>query len=215
MGNERVGEHDGRPWVSGVILAAGASRRLGRPKQLLDLGGEPLLRRTVRNAMDSTLVEVLLVLGSRANEIAASVGDLGQRTVINPRFAVGQSTSVLAGIGAVAPDADAILIMLGDQPLVTEAALSRIVGRFRGGGVSIVQATYDGTPGNPVLFNRSLFAELLAVTGDEGARRVVRRHGAVVIGVEVGDVADVIDVDTEADYVHLLKRWGRRAGSSS
>ena len=202
---------DGRGRVSGVILAGGASRRLGRPKQLLDLGGEPLLRHTVRNALASSLDEVVLVLGSRAEGIAAAVGDLGQRTVVNPNFASGQSTSLVAGVAVVSPRAEAVLVLLGDQPLVSTAAIDRLVDVFEAERSWIVQAAYAGVPGNPVLFDRSLVEDLAAVTGDQGAREVVRRRRDEVALVEVGDVADVVDVDAEADYAALVERWAARS----
>lgn len=198
--------------VSGLILAAGTSRRLGRPKQLLDLGGEPLLRHALRNAMASTLDEVLLVLGSRADEIAAAVGAFGQRSVVNARFAEGQSMSLFAGLADVSPEADAALVLLGDQPLVSPSAIDRLIDAFRTERSAVVQATYGGDPGNPVLFDRSLFGEMAAVTGDEGARSVVRRHRYEVVLVEVGDIAEVIDVDTEADYARLIEIWTFRRG---
>src|SRR6478735_338900 len=105
--------------ISIVILAAGTSTRLGRPKQLLDLGGEPLLRHTLRNALASRVGEVVLVLGNQADSISEAVGNLGQRTVINPDFAAGQSTSLRAGIESVSAESDAAIVMLGDQPMVT------------------------------------------------------------------------------------------------
>lgn len=198
--------------VSGVVLAAGASRRLGRPKQLLELDGEPLLRHTVRNALGSSLDEVILVLAGQADEIAAAVGAFGQRSVVNARFAEGQSTSLIAGLADVSPEADAALVLLGDQPLVSPSAIDRLIDAFRTERSAVVQATYGGDPGNPVLFDRSLFGELAAVTGDEGARSVVRRHRDEVVLVEVGDIADVIDVDTEADYARLVEIWTFRRG---
>ena len=193
--------------VSGIVLAAGTSSRLGRPKQLLDVGGEPLLRHTVRNAMGSELDEVVVVLGSRAGEVAAEVGELGQWTVMNPRFAEGQSTSLVAGIKEVSPEAHGVLVLLGDQPLVSPAAIDRLVAAFARGQPEVVQATYGNVPGNPVLFGRSLFGELAVVTGDEGARSVVRRHRDSMTSVEVGDVADIMDVDTEDAYARLVELW--------
>ena len=195
--------------VSGIILAAGTSSRLGRPKQLLDLGGEPLLRHTVRNARESGLHEVILVLGSRADEVAKAVGELSQWTVINRDFATGQSTSLVAGLAAASPEADGVLVLLGDQPLVSTSAIDRLVGEYQAHRAPIVQAAFDGNPGNPVLFDRSLFPELSGVTGDEGARSVVRRFRDEVALVEVGDVADVFDVDTEADYARLVELWSK------
>lgn len=203
---EARGRHGSRH-VAGVILAAGVSRRLGRSKQLLDLGGEPLLRHTIRNAVTSSLDDVVVVLGSRAGEIGAAVGDLGQLTVVNDDYAAGQSTSLALGVRSVADGADGVMILLGDQPLVTSDAIDRLVDGFRSGTGEIVQAAYDGSPGTPVLFGRRHFGELLEVTGDEGARGIVRRHGDAVRVLEIGDVADLLDVDTDADYDRLLDRW--------
>jgi molybdenum cofactor cytidylyltransferase len=159
-----------------VILAAGTSTRLGRPKQLLDLGGEPLLRHTVRNALASQAGEVVLVLGNRADDIAEAVGELGQRRVTNPDFAAGQSTSLRVGIEAVSAEADAVIVMLGDQPMVTPTMLDQIIEHFELTGAPIVQPVYGETPGNPVLLARSLFPELLAIEGDQGARGVIKSH---------------------------------------
>src|SRR5215213_4333187 len=97
--------------VSGVILAAGRSTRLGRPKQLLLLGGEPIIRITTRNALASRLDEVILVVGAEADAVSSAVGELGQRTVMNPNFALGQSTSLLAGLAAVSPASDAVIFL--------------------------------------------------------------------------------------------------------
>src|SRR5215204_2493289 len=107
-----------RSGISGVILAAGRSSRLGRPKQLLDLFGEPLLRRVVRNAVASELKEVVLVLGHQAKEVQSAVGEWGQRVVVNPDYAEGQSTSLRVGLGAIDPLSEAVVFLLGDQPQV-------------------------------------------------------------------------------------------------
>jgi CTP:molybdopterin cytidylyltransferase MocA len=186
---------------------------LGRAKQLLELGGEPLLRHTVRNAVASSLNEVLVVLGSRAGEIAKAVGELGQRTVVNPAFAEGQSTSLVVGMAALAAETDAVLVLLGDQPLVSTAAIDRLVARFQDGDSDIVQAAYEGQPGNPVLFGRGRYGDLASVSGDEGARSIVRRHRDAVTLVEIGGVAKLIDVDTEADYARLTELWNTRRSS--
>ena len=117
---------------------------------------------------------------------------------------------MLAGIKAVSAGSQAVLVLLGDQPLVSTEAIDRIASAYRQHGAVIVQAAYGGEPGNPVLFDRSLYGELATVTGDEGARSVVRRHRDAVTLVEVGDVADITDVDTEADYARLLELWEKR-----
>lgn len=194
--------------IAAVILAAGRSSRLGRPKQLLDLGGEPLLRHTVRHALAGPVDEVVLVLGNAAAEIGAAVGELGQRTVVNPAFAEGQSTSLHAGIAALGPAVEAVVLMLGDQPTVGPDIVAALVAQFRASGAAIVQPVYGGVPANPVLIARSLFPELLAVGGDEGARSVIRAHRGEVALVPVSDGPPPGDVDTEDDYAALLAVWG-------
>jgi molybdenum cofactor cytidylyltransferase len=190
--------------VSGVVLAAGRSSRLGKPKQLLDVCGEPLLRRVVRNAISSKLSEVVLVLGHRAEEIATAAGEWGQRVVVNPDYAAGQSTSVRAGLGAIDPSSQAVVFLLGDQPQVGPEIVDAVIECFRETGAPIVMPTYGGIAANPVLFSAVLFPELASVTGDEGARSVVTRHRDRVEKVAVSDGPPPRDVDTEDDYRALI-----------
>jgi molybdenum cofactor cytidylyltransferase len=194
--------------ISGIILAAGSSTRLGRPKQLLDLHGEPLLRHVVRNAIASDLEEVVLVLGCDAERIEDAVGEWGQRVVINPDYAVGQSTSLRHGLANIDPQAEAVLFLLGDQPGVTPDIINAVIVRFRESGGPIVAPTYGGKRANPILFARQFFPDLARITGDQGARELVRAHRDQLVTVPVGDGPPPQDVDTEADYAALLaKSW--------
>lgn len=193
--------------ISGVVLAAGRSSRLGRPKQLLPLGGRPLLDHVLANAAASALDEVVLVLGHEAAAIAAAVGAWGQRVVLNADYAAGQSTSLRAGLGATDPRAEAALFLLGDQPGVGPAIIDALIDAYRAGGGSIVLPRYGGRVGNPVLFGRALFPELARLTGDEGARGVVRARAGEVVEVAVGAGPPPGDVDTEEDYTALLAGW--------
>ena len=193
--------------ICGVVLAAGRSSRLGRPKQLLPLAGMPLLAHVLRNATASALDEVVLVLGHEATPIGATVGQWGQRIVVNPDYAAGQSTSLRAGLAAVDPTAEAVVVLLGDQPQVGPAVVDALIEAYRATGAPIVVPTYGGRRGNPVLFTRTLFPELARVGGDEGARGVVRAHDAEVLAVAVGPGPAPRDVDTEADYAALLADW--------
>jgi molybdenum cofactor cytidylyltransferase len=197
--------------VSGVILAAGRSSRLGRPKQLLDFDGEPLLRGLVRHAVASRLDEVVVVLGHRATEVATAIGEWGQRVVVNPDFAAGLSTSVRVGLGAVAADAEAVMFLLGDQPEIGAEIIDAVIGRHRATEAPIVMPTYGGIPANPVLFGCALFPELALVTGDEGARSVVKRHREEIAYVPVASGAPPRDVDTEEDYIALLAEMAEMA----
>ena len=198
--------------VSGVILAAGRSARLGRPKQLLPLGGEPLLAHVLRNAGASTLAEVVLVLGHEAEAVSAAVGEWGQRTVVNPDYGLGQSTSVRAGLGAVGEGVGAVLFLLGDQPGVGPGVIDAVIARYGETGGPVVAARYGGVLGNPVLFDRAVFPEIDQLAGDEGARVVVRARPERVVAADVAGDQPPADVDTEEDYAALLAEWGARGG---
>jgi molybdenum cofactor cytidylyltransferase len=192
--------------ISGVILAAGQSQRLGTPKQLLDLGGEPVIRHVVRNAASSDLGQIVLVLGYRAAEIGDAAGEWGQNLVINSDFASGQSTSLRLGLGAVDPAAEAVLFLLGDQPQVTSQVIDEIIGTFTSGEGRIVMPSYRGRRSNPVLFAREYFPELARITGDQGARSVLDAHREDVRTVEI-DADPPLDIDTDEDYKSLLANW--------
>lgn len=180
---------------------------MGQPKQLLPLGGEPLLRHTIRTALASQLAEVIVVLGHRAGEIASQVGELGQKTVINTAFAQGQSTSLRAGLDAVDSDSDAALFLLGDQPEVPVEVINQIMAAHARESAAIVAPTYGETTGHPVLFSRELFDELRDVSGDVGAREVIARHRDVRLLVPVAGDAPPGDADTPAEYSDLVTRW--------
>lgn len=196
-----------RSSISGVILAAGSSSRLGSPKQLLPLAGVPLLTHVLRNASASQLDEVILVLGHEADRIAAAVGDWGQRLVVNAGYAQGQSSSLRAGLLALDPAADAALFLLGDQPRVGPEVIDTLIAAYHAGAGPILVPEYGGQGGNPILFARSLFPQLDRVSGDEGARGVVRAHAAEVVAVPVSDDPPPPDVDTEEDYAALQSSW--------
>lgn len=201
--------------VAGIVLAAGRSTRLGRPKQLLDLGGRPLLRRTLDNALASSLDQVLLVLGHRADEIAAALGDHPARAIVNPEYAEGQATSVVAGVAALPSDIVGAMLLLGDQPGITPEIIDALLAAWRATPGPIAAPVYGGTIGNPILFRRDLFPDLLRLTGDRGARAIVRARSDDVLRVPVPKESPPPDVDTEEDYAALLASWNARASRTS
>jgi molybdenum cofactor cytidylyltransferase len=193
--------------IGGIVLAAGSSSRLGRPKQLLPLKGEPLLRFTLQRILTTSLDAVYVVRGHNVDDITRTIEDLPVRIVYNPHAGQGQSTSVLAGLHAVAPaEPDAVMFLLGDQPLIDPEVVNRLISRWKETRTGVVAPRYAGGPGrNPILFDRVVLPELMTLSGDTGARAIVRAHqqrGDISL-VEVNAPAPR-DVDTEADYAALL-----------
>lgn len=206
----QAGPAPGEPIVAAVVLAAGAATRMGQPKQLLDWDGQPLVRQAVTTALEAGLAPVLVVLGSVHTAVAAALEGLPVHPVLNPSYAEGQSTSLRAGVAALGHLADAAVVLLGDQPFVTAAIVGRLVQVWRATGRPIVAPVYAGQRGNPVLFARAVFPELLAVAGDQGARAVLAADRSRVELVPFDDARPLVDIDTPEDYERL-----RQAAASS
>jgi molybdenum cofactor cytidylyltransferase len=185
--------------IAGIVLAAGASRRYGAQKLLASVGGVPLVRRSVERLLAASLDEILVVIGSDAPAVGAALAGLRVRTTTNPAYAAGMSTSLRAGLEALRPGTDAALVALADQPGVGADIVDRLIDRYRAGRCPIVAPVYrGGIRGNPVLFDRALFDELRAVTGDEGGRSVVAADPTRVAVVEFAREMPG-DVDFPAD----------------
>ena len=185
------------PFIAGLVLAAGAGTRFGGRKQLALVDGRPLLEHALA-AMESAPVEpVAVVLGADAAEIAANVDMHGAEPIVATDWIDGQSASLRTGVEALErAGADAIVITLGDQPHIAARAIAAVIAA-RDGQAQAVRATYDGTPGHPVLIERALFPAVLELRGDTGARDVLR--GANVREVPCDGLGDPGDVDTPAD----------------
>jgi len=190
--------------VVAVILAAGAASRMGRPKQLLDWGGRPLVRVVAEAALAARL-DVRVVVGAARDAVAAALDGLPIEIVESPAYATGQSASLRAGIAALGPQVAAALVLLGDQPFVTAAIVERIVGAWRDTGAAIVAPVYAGQRGNPVLFDRAVFPELLKIEGDQGARAILAADRTRVHLVEFDDPRPLADIDTPEDYQRLVR----------
>jgi len=155
--------------IVGAVLAAGVGSRLGRPKALLDWHGRPLVRHLVEVALRSGLDRVIVVVGPQAEEVRRALQGLPVDLVYNYYFGLGQSTSVQAALGALPPGTEAVVFLLVDQPFISPELVRSVVEAYRRTRRPIVLPQAPGRPGNPVLFSRTLFVELLGLRGDRAA----------------------------------------------
>jgi molybdenum cofactor cytidylyltransferase len=186
--------------VAAIVLAAGESRRFGFPKQLLPWREKTLLKHVVDVVLGSSVEDTSVVLGYRAEQIGALLKDRPVRLVINEDWEKGLSSSVKAGLQALPANYEACLFLLGDQPNITTELISTILNRYRRTLAAILAPSYRGLRGNPALFVRSLFPELLTLEGDRGGREVIQRHQDELETVEVEKENIFLDIDTVADY---------------
>jgi molybdenum cofactor cytidylyltransferase len=189
-----------------ILLAAGASTRMGRPKQLLPVGGRPLLRHVVEAVLAAPVSPVVVVLGANATEIAPCLEGLSVRVVVNPGWAEGMGSSMRAGMDSLiscAPAAAGVIVALADQPDLASGHLARLIEAQHVTGRPIVASECGGVRGPPVLFAASFFPALRTLQGDAGARPLLQAHAHEVVTVPL---ATAHDLDTPADYVGYLSR---------
>ena len=186
------------PPPAGIVLAAGASARMGEDKLLLALSGEPLLRRAVRAALEAGLSPVVVVLGPDGDRARAALAGLDVRLAVNPDPGRGQGSSLSAGIAALPPGVPAAVVVLPDMPKVTAAMIAAVAARWRETGAPLVLSDYGGATAPPALYARPLLDELLAAEGEQPGKQVAARHRARAARVE-WPAAALADVDTPAD----------------
>ena len=193
--------------TAGVILAAGMSARFGRPKQLLKLKNKHLIEWVLDSALTSQLQHVVLVLGHEYQEILRI---LGTRTnhprlevVINHRYLEGQSRSLTTGLSKVRHTHSSVMFLLADQPLLTAKTIDRMLEIFWNSKKDIGVPVCRGKRGNPTIFSRKMYEQLMAIKGDIGARDIIRANPSCVLQIEVDDPKCFFDVDSEKDFTHL------------
>src|SRR5262249_6268066 len=178
--------------------AAGRSTRMGGPNKLLaEIAGRPLVRIAVEETLASRAKPVIVVVGHQRAEVEKALAGLPVHLVHNPDFAQGLGTSLRAGVAALPADADGAIICLGDMPQVDASLIDRLIAAFDPDrGALIVMPTVEGRRGNPVLWSRRFFAELMAIEGDVGARHFIGRYSEAGGGVPLAGKAALVDVDT-------------------
>lgn len=191
--------------VAAIILAAGASRRLGQPKQLLRLGGETLLEHTIRLANEARTAPVIVVLGANYEAICASVCLANAIAVCNEQWQTGIASSIHAGLDAIvraAADCDGAIVLVCDQPKLTSEHLQTLMRGFAlSGNAAIVASRYAGALGVPAIFPRSVFDDLRLLKGDQGARALLQNPTCVLVEIEF--IGGEVDIDTPEDLAEL------------
>src|SRR5262249_20489620 len=188
---------DGRR-VAALVLAAGRSTRMGGPNKLLaEIGGKPLVRIVTEQAVASRAAPVIVVTGHERTKVEAALAGLPARLVHKPDYAAGLSTSLKVGIAALPAEADGAIVCLGDMPQVTAGLIDRMLEAFDPArGALVVVPIIEGKRGNPVVWSRRFFRDLMALEGDVGARHLIGTHADAVAEVAVEDSAALTDVDT-------------------
>ena len=196
--------------IAAIVLAAGLSRRMGQAKLLMPVGGRPIIRYVVESVLAGGVDSVWVVTGPDVEPTEAALAGFEVQIVVNPAPEEGQAGSVRTGIAALPPSVDAVLIALGDQPSLAPSIIPALLAARRTTPKLIVAPRYRDGQGNPVLFKREIFPELLRLTGDQGARPIIQKEPARVEWVEL-DLPMPPDVDTPDDYERI--RANLRAGN--
>jgi molybdenum cofactor cytidylyltransferase len=193
-----------KPAIAGIIIAAGESRRLNSPKQLLDWQGEYLINHIIHVVQAADIQEILVVLGSHADVILPILEAESVKVVENSLWSNGMSTSIKKGIEALSEDIEGAFILLVDQPFVNAELLNGMIEQFSQTSADIIAPRVGERQCNPVLFRKTLFSELLKINGDKGAKALLKKHPVEWIAWH--DPKLMLDIDSAEDYQIALKK---------
>ena len=183
--------------IGAIILAAGRSTRMGSNKLLEDLNGKPLVRHVAEAALASKVHPVIVVTGHQHEGVSAALEGLNLTFIHNADFADGLSTSLKTGVAALTTEVTAVIVLLGDMPLIPSAAIDQLITVFEASPQKIAAVpVYEGEWGNPVLLSRTLFEEVATLQGDAGARKLLNGRTEDVLEVPIASDAVLIDLDT-------------------
>jgi molybdenum cofactor cytidylyltransferase len=193
--------HSVHEHIAGIILAAGESRRFGQPKQLLDWNGEPLVRKLAQTALEAGLSKVIVVTGANAGETSAVLEDLPLTNIYNSGWHEGQSSSIRLGIQSIGDHVNAAIFLLADQPFISVDLVQTLAAEHSISMAPIIAPVVQNQRGNPVLFDRKTFPELLKLKGNEGGRTIFDRFSPLYI--KWHDPRILLDIDTPEDYLRI------------
>jgi len=199
--------------IGAVILAAGESKRMGVPKQLIEICGEKIIRIVVKKVLNVGFGDIVVVLGHMAGDIARYIDDMiGIKIIVNPRYREGMSTSLIEGIKNLRRDIEAFMVILGDQPFVSKETMEKIIETYYGMERKplMVVPTYRGLRGNPVLISSRIAKDVMSLRGDIGARALMERYKAYISYIETQDPGVILDIDTKEDLENALKTFKER-----
>ncbi len=199
--------------IGAVILAAGESKRMGFPKQLIEICGEKIIRIVVKKVLNVGFGDIVVVLGYMAGDIARYIDDMiGIKIIVNPRYREGMSTSLIKGIKNLRQDIEAFMVILGDQPFVSKETMEKIIETYYGMERKplMVVPTYRGLRGNPVLISSRIAKDIMSLRGDIGARALMEKYKAYISYIETQDPGVVLDIDTKEDLEKALKTLKER-----
>ena len=191
-------------FISALLLAAGESKRMGRPKLLLPLGGSTIIEQAVDNLLGSRVDEVVVVVGYRAQELERKIARKPVKIVRNRRYRQGMSTSLIAGLSAIDRRAQAIMVALADQPFVESPLIDELLEEFKKHDRGILVPVCQGRRGHPVVLSLKYRERLLALRGDVGARQLIEENPDDVLEVPVESESVNVDLNTPEDYTRLV-----------
>jgi len=190
--------------ISVILLAAGESKRMGETKQLMPFSRGTMVEQTVDNLLNSTVDEVIVVVGHRAEEVIKTIVTKPVKLAVNPDYQQGMSTSIIAGLRLVDSRAQAVMLALGDQPLVDSQTINRLIDEFYNHNKGIAIPTYRGRRGHPVIFAVRYKEKLLGLKDDIGGRQIIKDYPDDILEITVDSEGVITDIDTRSDYQSRL-----------
>jgi len=186
--------------ISAILLAAGESRRMGKPKLLMPIGKSTVLEQAIDNLLNSRVSETIVVLGYKAEEVRLKIATKPVKIAVNPDYQQGMSTSIATGLKLVDDRATAVMLALADQPFIDGKIIDRLIQQFQTHKKGIVIPVYQGRRGHPIVFAIEYKTELLGLKGDVGGREITQEHPDDILEVAVSSPGINIDIDTMSDY---------------
>jgi molybdenum cofactor cytidylyltransferase len=191
-------------FISAILLAAGESKRMGRPKLLLPFGSSTILEQSVDNLLNSSVAELILVVGCTAEQLLMKIANRPVKVAINRDYRRGMSASIKAGLDLVSDEAKGIMLALADQPFIDSYIINCLIEAFGIGNKGIVIPVYQGKRGHPVIFASKYKEKLLAVKDDVGGRQIIAEHPEDLFQMGIDSESVILDINTQRDYRALI-----------